>query len=171
MSNTLFNVDLQISVSSVLFKLKFQVCVPRLFSNLLSKYANTSCCPSLFFLQLIVTCALQIWFTTMLLELASPNWFQIRVPNVFPKVCCRSWCPHVLCKSQLRFCIVCFWYNGRRFSVIRLCLALRGVMRGQGGYSTLFSEIGCWKGFGEVWSRKLVGTLSKTYIVCPRDRF
>ncbi len=47
---------------------------------------------------------------------------------------------------------------------------LRGVLYGQGGYSTGFFEIGCWIGSGEFWTRKLVQTISKTYFGWPRDR-
>ncbi len=32
-------------------------------------------------------------------------------------------------------------------------------------------EIGFWIGFGEVWTRQLIQTLSETYLGCPRDKF
>ncbi len=46
-----------------------------------------------------------------------------------------------------------------------------GPINGQGGYSTGIYGRGLWIGFVEVWTRKLVQTLSKTYVGGTRDRF
>ncbi len=50
-------------------------------------------------------------------------------------------------------------------------LEVRGGRNRLGGYSTGFIEVGVWIGFGEVWTRKLVQTLSSTYLGGTRDRF
>ena len=50
-------------------------------------------------------------------------------------------------------------------------LCARGVIHGQGVYSTGFSEIGFWIGFGEVWIRKHGQTQSKACLGGTRDRF
>ena len=50
--------------------------------------------------------------------------------------------------------------------VDRPCIVEMGVS----DFDIMF-EIGFRIGFGKVWARRLVQTLSKTYLGCPRERF
>ncbi len=62
--------------------------------------------------------------------------------------------------------------EGQLQSETQVDLRLRGVIGAHGGVlDGVFRDRISWIGFGEVWTRKLVQTVSKTYLGGTRDSF
>ncbi len=63
------------------------------------------------------------------------------------------------------------WIDEDTYVLMVVAVGSRCRRKGQGGYLTGLSEIRFGIGFGEVWTRELVQTLSQTYLGGTRDSF